>query len=142
MNEVPKGIVPVVSHNAERQDKSHCPLSCSYRGSNYCYAREREEAEQDARMQRSPPTSVEPAAFNASVQEKSSVDEKSREATSEEYQVGPDGRYLLDRKGPIFPSDTYETDDRAKKVLADLQREQKSRVQNPSQRARDVWRTV
>jgi hypothetical protein len=66
------------------------------------------------------------------MQEKPSVDETSREASSEEYQVGPDGRYLLDRKGPIFPSDTYETDDRAKKVLADLQREQKSRVQNPS----------
>jgi hypothetical protein len=40
---------------------------------------------------------------------------------------------LFDLKGPVlFPSDTYETDDRAKKVLANLQREQKSRVQSPS----------
>jgi hypothetical protein len=31
-NEVPKGIVPVVSHNAERQDKSPCPLSRSKHG--------------------------------------------------------------------------------------------------------------
>ena len=66
------------------------------------------------------------------MQEKSSVDEKSRETSSEEQQVGPDGRYLFNQKGPIFPSDTYETDGRAKKVLADLQREQQSRVQNLS----------
>ena len=66
------------------------------------------------------------------MQEKSFMDEKSREASSEEQQVGPDGRYLFDLKGTVFPSDKYETDDRAKKVLADLQREQKSRVQNPS----------
>ncbi len=61
-----------------------------------------------------------------------SVDEKSRGASSEEDQVGQDGRYLFNLKGPVFPSDTYETDDRAKKVLADLQREQKFRVQSPS----------
>jgi hypothetical protein len=66
------------------------------------------------------------------MQEKSSVDEKSRETSSEEQQVGPDGRYLSETTGPIFPTDTHETDDRAKKVLADLQREQKSRVQNTS----------
>jgi hypothetical protein len=66
------------------------------------------------------------------MQGKPSGDEKSRETSSEEDQVGPDGRYLFNQKGPIFPSDTYETDDRAKKFLADLQREQQSRVQNPS----------
>jgi hypothetical protein len=94
---------------------------------------EREEADQDARLQGSSPKSVESTAFNASVQEKPSVDENSREkASSEEHQVGPDGRYLFDLKGPVFPTDTHETDDRVKKVLADLQREQKSRVQNPS----------
>jgi hypothetical protein len=38
---------------------------------------------------------------------------------------------LFETAGPIFPTDTHETDDRAKKVLADLQREQKSRFQNP-----------
>ncbi len=74
-------------------------------------------------MQGSPPKSAESTAFNASMQENPSVDEKSRGASSEEDQVGPDRRYLFDLKGPIFPSDTYETDDRAKKVLADLQRE-------------------
>jgi hypothetical protein len=46
---------------------------------------EKEEAEQDARMQGSPPKNVESTAFNASMQEKPSVDEKSREATSEEH---------------------------------------------------------
>jgi hypothetical protein len=83
-------------------------------------------------MQGSSPKSVESTAFNASMQEKSSVDEKSREASSEEQQVGRDGRYLREATGPIFPTDIHETDDRAKKVLADLQREQKFRVQNPS----------
>ncbi len=93
---------------------------------------EKEEAEQDAGMQRLSFKSVESTAFNASMQEKSSVDEKSREASSEEQQVGPDARYLFETARPIFPTDTHETDDRAKKVLADLQREQKSRVQNSS----------
>jgi hypothetical protein len=91
---------------------------------------EKEEVEQDARMQGSP-LNIESTAFNASMQEKPSVDEKSRGASSEEDQVGQDGRYLFNLKGPVFPSDTYETDDRAKKVLADLQRERKSRVQSP-----------
>ncbi len=39
---------------------------------------EKEETEQDARMQGSP-LNVESTAFNASMQEKTSVDEKSRE---------------------------------------------------------------
>jgi hypothetical protein len=43
-----------------------------------------------------------------------------------------DGRPLFEPKGFYFPSDSHETDERAKRVLADLQREQKSRVQNPS----------
>jgi hypothetical protein len=95
---------------------------------------EKEESEQDARMQGSSPKSAESTAFNASIsmQEKPFVDEKSREASSEERPVEPDGRYLSDLPGRYFPTDTHETDDRAKKVLADLQLEQKSRVQNPS----------
>ncbi len=45
-----------------------------------------------------------------------------------------DGRPLLEPEGFYFPSDSHETDDRAKRILVDLQRqrEQKSRVQNPS----------
>ncbi len=34
--------------------------------------------------------------------------------------------------GLYFPTNTHETDDRAKRVLAELQRKQKSRVQNSS----------
>ncbi len=93
---------------------------------------EKDEAEQDAKMQVSSPQGVESTAFNASMQQKSSVDENSREASSEERPVEPDGRYLSDLPGRCFPTDTHETDARAKKVLADLQREQQSRVQNPS----------
>ncbi len=93
---------------------------------------EKEQAEQNARMRGSSPTSVESAAFNASMQQKSSVDEKSREASSEERPVGPDGRYLFNLTGTVFPTDTHETDARAKKVLTDLHREQQSRLQNPS----------
>ncbi len=93
---------------------------------------EKEEAEQDAKMHGSSPQSVESTAFNASMQQKSSVDEKSREASSEERPVGPDGRYLFNLTGTFFPMDTHETDARAKKVLTDLQREQQSRLQNPS----------
>jgi hypothetical protein len=93
---------------------------------------EKEESEQDAKLQGSSPQSVESTAFNASMQEKSSVDERSRESSSEERTVEPDGRYLFNRTGTAFPADTHETDARAKKVLADLQREQQSRLQNPS----------
>jgi hypothetical protein len=85
---------------------------------------EKEESEQDARMQGSPPTSVESAAFDASMQQKSSVDGKSREASSVERPVGPDGRYSFNPTGTVFPTDTHETDARAQKVLTDLQREQ------------------
>jgi hypothetical protein len=93
---------------------------------------EREETEQDAKMQESSTTGVESTAFNASMQNKPLVEEKSREASSEEHPVGPDSRYLFDLPGRYFPTNTHETDDRAKRVLADLQREQQSRVQNPS----------
>jgi hypothetical protein len=40
---------------------------------------------------------------------------------------------LLELKGGHYiPSDSHKIDERAKRVFADLQREQKSRVQNPS----------
>ena len=93
---------------------------------------EKEETEQDAQMQGSPPIGVEFPAFGASVQQKSSIDEMSQGASSVEQQVGPDGRHLFEPTGRVFPTDTQETDDRAKKVLADLLREQKSRLQNSS----------
>jgi hypothetical protein len=93
---------------------------------------EKDESEQDAKMQGSSPTSVEPTAFVASMQQKSSINEMSQGANSVEQQVGPDGRHLFEPTGRAFPTDTQETDDRAKKVLADLLREQKSRLQNPS----------
>jgi hypothetical protein len=108
---------------------------------------EREEAEQDTRMRESSPKSVESTAFNASMQNSSSVEEESREVNSEEQTFGSDGRPLFEPKGIYFPTDSHETDERAKGVLADLQREQKSRVQNPSLLLDDlrdgyVWRTV
>jgi hypothetical protein len=93
---------------------------------------EKEETEQDAQMQGSPPTGVESAAFIASMQQKSSIDESSRGTSSVEQQVGQDGRYLFNLTGTVFPTDTHEIDARAKKVLTDLQREQQSRLQNPS----------
>jgi hypothetical protein len=93
---------------------------------------EKEEADQDAKLQGSPPKSVESTVSIASMQTKSLLEKKAREASSDEHQVGPDGRYLFEQAGPIFSKDTHETDDRAKKVLADLQREQQSRVQSPS----------
>jgi hypothetical protein len=46
--------------------------------------------------------------------------------------IGSDGRPLFDPKGLYFPTDSHQTDERAKKVLADLQRDQKSRFQNQS----------
>ena len=92
----------------------------------------KEESKQDAEMQGSSPASVESAAFTASLQQKSPVGERSQGTSSMEQQVGPDGRYLFEPTGRVFPTDIQETDDRAKKVLADLLREQKSRLQNPS----------
>jgi hypothetical protein len=99
---------------------------------------EKEESEQDAKMQGSSPTSVEPAAFDASLQQKSSVGERSQGTSSMEQQVGTDGRHLFEPVGRIFPTDTHETDGRAKKVLEDLLREQKSRLQNPSLLVEDL----
>ena len=62
---------------------------------------EKEETEQDAQMQGSPPTGVESAAFTASMQQKSSIDESSRGTSSVEQQVGQDGRYLLNQTGSL-----------------------------------------
>ena len=92
----------------------------------------REQAEQDARLQESSPKSVESTASKASMQQSSSVEQKSREVSSEEQACGSNGRPLLEPKGNYFPTDTHETDERAKRVLEDLQREQKSRDPNPS----------
>jgi hypothetical protein len=51
MNEVPKGIVPVVSHNA-KNDKTNPPVSSLVPSVDETTAMlEKEEAEQDARMQ-------------------------------------------------------------------------------------------
>jgi hypothetical protein len=57
---------------------------------------EKEETEQDARMQGSSPTGVESTAFGASMQQKSSINEMSQGASSVEQQVGPDGRHLFE----------------------------------------------
>jgi hypothetical protein len=93
---------------------------------------EREETEQDAKTLGLSPKGVESTAFNAPMQKSSSVEEESREFGSKEQTLGSDGRPLFEPTGLFFPTDSHETDDRAKRVLADLQREQKSRVQNPS----------
>jgi hypothetical protein len=81
---------------------------------------EREEAEQDARMRESSPKSVESTAFNASMQNSSSVEEESREFGSKEQTLGSDGRSLFEPTGPFFPTNSHETDARAKRVLTDL----------------------
>jgi hypothetical protein len=93
---------------------------------------EREEAEQDARMQETTPKNVESIASKASMQNSSSVEEEARESDSKEQTIGSDGRPLFEPERLYFPTDSRETDERAKRVLSDLQREQKSRVQNPS----------
>jgi hypothetical protein len=64
-----------------------------------CSRKKKEEAEQDAKMQESSPQGVEFTASNASMQTKSPLEEEAREASSEEHQVGPDGRYLFDLPG-------------------------------------------
>jgi hypothetical protein len=78
------------------------------------------------------PQGDESAAFESSNQNSSSVEEESREVSSEEQILGSDGRPLFEPTGISLPIDSHETDERAKRVLANLQREQKSRVQNPS----------
>ncbi len=77
---------------------------------------ETEEREQDARMQELPSKSVDSNAFNASMQNSSSVEEESRKASSEEQTVGSDGRPLFEPTGLFFPTDSHETDDRAKRA--------------------------
>jgi hypothetical protein len=78
------------------------------------------------------PQSDESAAFESLNQNSSSVEEESRKVSSEEQTLGSDGRPLFEPKGIYFSTDSHGTDERAKRVLADLQREQKSRVLNPS----------
>jgi hypothetical protein len=78
------------------------------------------------------PQGDESAAFESSNQNSSSMEEESREVSSEEQTLGSDGRPLFEPTGIFFPTDSHETDERAKRVLADLQRQQKSRVQNSS----------
>jgi hypothetical protein len=93
---------------------------------------EKEEAEQDTRMQDASFKSDQSTAFKASMQNSLFVEEETWESSSEEQALGSDRRLLLEPKGFYFPTDSHETGESAKRVLADLQREQKSRVQNPS----------
>jgi hypothetical protein len=86
---------------------------------------EREEAKQDANMQGTTLKSVESVASTAAMQNSSSVEEEARESDSEEQTNLSDGRPLFDPKGLYFPTNSHQTDERAKKVLADFQRVQR-----------------
>ncbi len=88
--------------------------------------------EQDAKMQEAPPKSDESIVFKPSLQSSSSVEGKTLEGRSEDQTVGSDCRPLRDPKGTYFPHNSHETDERARKILTDFQRDQDSRVQNPS----------
>jgi hypothetical protein len=90
------------------------------------------ELELDAKASESLPQSVESVAFESSKQSSSSVEEQTRGSLSEERAFGSDGRPLLDPKGTYFASDSHETDDRVKRLLTVLQREQNSSVQKSS----------
>jgi hypothetical protein len=92
---------------------------------------EKEQAEQDARMQETPPKSDESIASLLSKHPCKLV----HPWKNKHEGVVPRNKHLGQMVDPCLNrevSDSHETDKRAKRTLTDLQRDQQSRVQNPS----------
>ena len=97
------------------------------------------ELEDDAlREQGSLPQSDESKPPEVSPPKAKSDQEQVGSSASPELALGSDGRPLHEPEGSIFPTDSHESDETAKKLLTSLEREMNSRFHDPSQLLDDL----
>ena len=97
------------------------------------------ELEDDAlREQGSLPQSDESKPPKVSPPKAKSDQEQAGSSAPPELALGSDGRPLYEPAESIFPTDSHESDEIAKKLLTGLEREMNSRIQDPSQLIEDL----
>ncbi len=75
---------------------------------------------------------AESKAPNESMQTSSVTTDKSEEIVPDVSAFGSDQRPLREAPGQIFPTDSHETDENAKKFLAKFSSDSNKRIKNPS----------
>ena len=109
---------------------------------------EKEFAEQGSKAEESPPKEGESKALDKPKPTSSVLADKSKEMAPDISAFGPDQRPLRETPGQLFPTDSHETDENAKKFLAKFSSDSNKRNQNPSlllddlKGVRDVWRAL
>ena len=93
---------------------------------------EKEFAQQGSKAEESPPKEGESKAPNESMQTSSASADKAEEIVPDVSSFGSDQRPFRDPPGALFPDDSHETDQNAKKCLAKFTRDSDKRNQNPS----------
>jgi hypothetical protein len=97
------------------------------------------EFEDDARReQESLPQNGESKTPEVPPPKTASIEDQVGSSTSAELRFGSDGRPLYEPDRSIFPTDSHESDEIAKKLLTGLEREMSSRIQDPSQLLEDL----
>ena len=93
---------------------------------------EKEFAEQDSKMEESPPKEGESKSLDESVQTSSASADEAEEIVPDVSSFGSDQRPLRGIAGALLPADTHETDEHAKKFLGKFSSDSRKRNQNPS----------
>ena len=93
---------------------------------------EKEFAEQDSKMEESPPKEGESKSLDESMQTSSASADKAEEIVPDVSSFGSDQRPLRGIAGALLPADTHETDGNAKRFLAKFSSDSKKRNQKPS----------
>ena len=81
---------------------------------------EKEFAEQDSKMEESPPKEGESKSLDESMQTSSASADKAEEIVPDVSSFGSDQRPLRGIAGALLPADTHETDEHAKKVSCEI----------------------
>ena len=92
----------------------------------------REFGEQEPKAKDSLPKKSDSDAPNESMQSSSVLADKAAEITPDVSAFGSDQRPLREPTGMLFPADSHETDQNAKKFLTNFARDSEKRNQNPS----------
>ena len=92
----------------------------------------REFGEQDPKAKDSLPKKSDSDVSNESMQSSSVLADKVEEITPDVSAFGSDQRPLREPTGMLFPADSHETDQNAKKFLTKFARDSEKRNQNPS----------
>ena len=98
----------------------------------------KELADDALKEQGSPPKSAAPKAPEEPHPKAVSEEDQVGSSASTGLGLGSDGRPLREPEGSIFPTDSHESDETAKKLLTSLEREMNSRFQDPSQLLDDL----